>query len=291
MDFAPFVRTLSATAKRKTVQAYYAAAKRFEAFRGDRPYTQGLLQDFVTSMSEEGLSPNTIQLYVYGALSFLVWLKENGGPVAEGLKTPRLPSPKDRLRANLTEEALATYMRVAGAVPQPYSTALLLLPLSGLRVGEMCQLKLQDVAVKPPWGYIFSVREGGGQTVKSKSERQVPTLKSAFPILRGYLESVRATLPGRTWLFPKPKSDEHIDKWAMQWYMRRVRAEVGIATLTPHTLRHVFENILEQSGVHGLRIAAIMGHRNLSTTMKYSHPTMEQLIGDLEAVSTPWAKE
>ena len=62
---------------------------------------------------------------------------------------------------------LSQYFLLADGAIEPYRTMLKLLPLSGLRIGEMCQLAIADVEVKKGWGYMFLVREGSGQEVKS----------------------------------------------------------------------------------------------------------------------------
>jgi integrase len=277
-----YLRQLRAIRKPKCVEVYDLAARKLEKFLDGRNISQSLLQEWVITLVEEGYSPSSIQTYSYGALDYLQWKHENG--LCEEMKLPKLPSLVKRLKPHITEDVLISYMTIAKEVPEPYATALLLLPLSGLRVGEMVQLKVVDVSYKKPWGYVFSVCMGSGQNVKRNKERRVPTLKSAYPILKRYLENVRRNMDG-PWLFPNVRDyNKHIEISRMQFYVREIRGRVGILDLTPHTLRHVFENILEKAGVHAFKIMQLLGHSNMRTSLVYSDPSDEPIFAELEKV-------
>jgi integrase len=72
----------------------------------------------------------------------------------------------------------------------------------------------------------------------------------------------------------------------LQHHMRRVRGELGIEHLTPHTLRHTYLTILNENGITGFDLAEIAGHKNLSTTRLYVHPTANDLSRKVEAIQT-----
>lgn len=269
-----------------TVDVYADGINEFASYLGVRPYsaiTPGVMQAFVTHLKGKGFMPATIAVKVSATMSFLKWLHGERKMAAMPDK-PRCPPVGKYIQPVVMEDVLATYIAVAREVREPYSTALLLLPFCGLRVSEMCQLRLEDISVRPPWGFVLKVGSDHrqGQNTKGHKERMVPMIPAGSVFLKRYLRDTRPHLGDSVWLFPAVDSlrpDEHISSKGMQQTMRKIRGKVGLNNLTPHTLRHTFKRLLEEGGVHGLKIAELMGHSSLSTTAGYGRPTARDLEG------------
>ena len=281
-----FERQIKAVREPNTVDAYVQGAKRFERFLGGTfdAVTPNTMSDFVVHLVEGGLAPPSVHLYKAGATQYLNWLRLRGMTIPEQAK-PMMPRIKEKIIGILDDDLLTKFMGVAKTIRDPYRTALSLLPLTGLRVGEMGALRLKDVLVRPPWGYVFILHN-----TKGRCDRTVPVLKSGTAILKTYITNVRPALPGDVWLFPSRRGT-HIHTDSLELYMRQVKKTMGVLNLTPHTLRHIYATILERSGVSDLKIMQIMGHKNLQTTRRYVHLTAEDLASDLDRVKTPWADE
>lgn len=279
-----FLDAIKAVRAKKTVEAYSTASKKFEQFlaKWDKTLEQApknALSAFSVYLSRSGLAPASVHLYVNGATQYINWCRENGVSVQE-MKKPRMPRVREHIPVILKEQALATYIEVARSVREPYGTALALLPMTGLRVGEMCRLEMTHVVIKRPW-VRFVVMES-----KSKADRTVPMLKQGKPLLGHYLKNVRPGLLGDRWLFPN-RDGNPISKRLVQEEMRAVRAELGIEHLTPHTLRHTYLTILNENGITGFDLAEIAGHKNLSTSWLYVHPDASRLSREVENIDLP----
>ncbi len=136
-----------------------------------------------------------------------------------------------------------------------------LMYLAGLRVSEMCGLTLGDVNLAR--GFIRVTGKGG-------RERIVPLTSKLQSLIESYLRGPGMHLsPGsllvggnrRTW-------HDMIKKYS--------RRNLGRSDVHCHTLRHSFATTLYEEGVQIERIAQLLGHARLDTTMIYAHISLAQ---------------
>lgn len=248
-------------------------------------YTPTLLQEFVDHLCSKGLMPNSVQLYYMGARMFITWLKKKGEDVPEqaSVELPRINEGAPKV---IKPDDLSEFMTRAREQREPYSTCLMMLPLTGLRISEAVSLELSNVLVTTG-GYTFLVKD-----TKGKRDRYVPMLKSGTPLFCHYLMHVRRTLPGTKWVFPSPKSSKKgmmpIHTRVVQEIMKDIRDAHGL-NFTPHTLRHVYATVLHRNGISDIHKAKLLGHRSVNTTQRYIHLDPNDLHSDIANVETPWA--
>lgn len=130
----------------------------------------------------------------------------------------------------------------------------------GLRVGEVCRLKISDIDKDR-----MQIR-----IVKSKGnhDRYVP-LSSA--ILGGLDKYLRSSLPV-TYLFNGKTKGEPLGHSAVQQSFRLALQKANInKDACVHTLRHTFATHLLEDGVDIVTIKELLGHVNIQTTMMYLH--------------------
>jgi integron integrase len=283
----------------RTEQAYVAWVRRFVLFHGKRhPRDMGCaeVEAFLSELASTRRVTAATQNQAKSALLFLY--REVLGtelPWLDNVESAKTPA---RLPVVLTR---AEVRQVIDRVEGTTGLILRLLYGTGMRIMEGVRLRVKDVDFAR--GEIV-VREGkGGKDRVTILPRQLTTA------LREHLEKVRTLhqidleagwgdvyMPfamdrkypraGREWgwqyVFPAagrsrdPRSGavrrHHIDEQAVQRAMRQALRDVNIAKpATPHTLRHSFATHLLESGYDIRTVQELLGHRNVSTTMIYTH--------------------
>lgn len=140
---------------------------------------------------------------------------------------------------------------------------------SGLRVGELTGLNVDDVDLKQ--GLVKVLGKGG-------KERVVPVGGKALKAIEAYL-AVRPELGGHDAeaLFLGKKGgrlNDRVFRRQVERYVTELSLESGVS---PHALRHTFATHMLEAGADIRAIQELLGHAGLSTTQKYTHINLDHL--------------
>lgn len=187
-----------------------------------------------------------------------------------------LPKAKGRpsgTRDALTPDQLMAYYQAVEEYSDPVRTILRLLPRTGLRISEMCNLKVEnDTKRSGVRGLLFRG--------KRDEERFVPLNKPAILALDEFKKRASPT----EWFF-LGYGGSPITPAAVRKVTRAIAAEVrDLAGLSPHQLRHTFATSLLRSGTDLRSVQALMGHKNIETTARYLHPDAAMLRGAVDGL-------
>ena len=171
-------------------------------------------------------------------------------------------------------EARAIIGRVRSPVQK---TAMLLMYACGLRITEAATLEVTAID-----GIIGFIRVIG----KGNKERQVPLPQPVLAELRSLWKTHR----DKRWLFPSPRQEGPISRYAL-WltFKQAVRAAGITRRITPHSLRHSYATRLLESGVDIRVVQILLGHARIGTTAIYTHltePTRASLKRILDKLMT-----
>ena len=142
---------------------------------------------------------------------------------------------------------------------------------TGLRIGEMTRLTVEDVAWEgEPREEVFVSHA----ITKGRKSRAVPFNPVAKECVRKLLEFNEkrgfSTTPQAP-LFPW-KSHGFLPSREAEREIQRLREKVGLSPkITPHAFRHFFANRLRKAGVDPFTIAVILGHASVDTTQGYTN--------------------
>ena len=142
-----------------------------------------------------------------------------------------------------------------------------LLYASGMRVSELCQLKISDLSD------TFVKVKG-----KGKKERMIPVGKRAIEAVDHYLVHFRGVVkedPAPLFVSQRGKPISRTIIW------ERIKAYTRSAAIdkevSPHTLRHSFATHLLENGADLRLIQDMLGHEDIGTTDRYTHVTGNRL--------------
>ncbi len=188
-------------------------------------------------------------------------------PVGQQTTAPRHLSDRE-------EESLLAAVGASGTLRD--RTLIVVLLHTGLRASEVCSLGRADVTLGKRSG---SLRVTG----KHNKYREIPLNATARAALQEYLPTFPAEVAT---LFPSGKTGLALSARALGHLIKRYAQQARLADVSPHDLRHRFGyRMAEVVPLH--RLAQIMGHDSLDTTMTYVRATRVDLQKEVEKIA--WA--
>jgi len=291
----------------RTEQAYVAWTRRFIEFHGRRhPLTLGEkhVRDFLTHLAVRSQVSAATQNQALCAILFLyrrVLLREIGW--VDGITRAK---PSRKLPVVLSRDEIKRLLdQLEGAKWLMAS----LMYGAGLRLLECARLRVKDID--------FDRRQIAVRSGKGKKDRITLLPESIVQTLKKHLDEVRdlyerdlhtgnvgASMPpaldrkypnaGREWgwqyVFPatRPYVDRetgrprrhHAHESVMQRAVKEAVRKAGIAKrATCHSLRHSFATHLLEDGYDIRTVQELLGHRDLNTTMIYTHVVNQGRLG------------
>jgi integron integrase len=283
----------------RTEEAYAGWIRRFILFHNKRhPATMGgdEVNDFLTSLAVEGQVSASTQNQALSALLFLYReVLDDALPWLQDLVRARRPV---RLPVVLSEAEVRKVLAELEGTPKLVAQ---LLYGGGLRLLECLQLRVKDLN--------FSRHEICVRDPKGRRDRLTVLARAAEEPLRAHLEHVaalherdkadgfgRIVLPNALarkfpnastdwvwqWVFPATSRwvdketnleyRHHLHETVMQRAMHAAVKRAGIGKrATCHTFRHSFATHLLEHGQDIRTVQELLGHRDVATTMIYTH--------------------
>lgn len=150
-----------------------------------------------------------------------------------------------------------------------------LLYSSGLRVGELTSLRVQDLDLNNGWVRVMG---------KGNKERYVPVGSKAKEALEAYLpvrlllEAQSKTLRSDGALFLNGRGGR-LSSRSIRRILKHYLDNAGLARdASPHAFRHSFATHMLQGGADLRSIQELLGHAGLSTTQRYTKVDLGRLM-------------
>jgi integrase/recombinase XerC len=288
--FAQFLQELRERGRSpRTMRAYQFDWSQFATWYSDvnqEPFTLERLaamdvQDYITWGRQQGLKATTLNRRLAWLKRYATWGEQQGVVNPEmrrrikAIPIQRKQQLAPRSLPPREARKLLKEVKVRGNSRDEAIIAILL--YTGLRVGELVSLQMEDVTLTERKG-VIRVR---AEVAKGGKEREVPVPKKAREAFKAYMEerpsiSSGALFMGRQGALSAEGVAAVVAKYA---------AWSRLEGVTPHILRHTFAySYLEKNNNDLVALADILGHSDLNTTRIYTRRRLSDLQEGAERV-------
>lgn len=232
------------------------------------------------------LKPASINRYLVSVKRYFSWASDQGLVSRDPAKAVKLVPrvmPAPRHLSNKEESALVAAAENHGTLRD--RTLIVVALHTGLRAEELCKLKPDHVKLGKRSGHLTVYGKRG-------KYREVPLNVTARDALREWLDALPE---GSPWLFPSRKGKmnssserelQPITVRGLGYAVKRYAELARLEDVSCHDLRHRFGyRMAQKTALH--KLAQIMGHDSLDTTMVYVRATQGDLQNSVDEIA--WA--
>ncbi len=272
-----FVRSLSSSSD-NTVLAYAGDVAQFVTWaeraglEGPASVDRLFLRRYLAYLATRRFARRSIARKAAALRRYFAWLVRTGAIAADPSARLTAPRGESRLPHVLRPAELEPLLEAGvdgDAVALRDVAVLELLYGSGLRVGELCGLKIADVDLRSHRVTVWG---------KGSKQRRVPMSVPSVDAVHAWLDHARAHLlvsgqvsPGDV-LFLNRRGRALTPRDT-----RRILDRRSANPTHPHALRHTFATHLLDGGADLRAVQELLGHADLATTQLYTHVSKERL--------------
>ena len=266
-----------------TVNAYLADIHKLYQFLADEQIhpldtTLDTLETFSATLRDLGIQPRSQARILSGIRSFYHYLILDDYLEADPSELLESPQVGLHLPEVLTIEEIDNLIEsidLSTREGQRNRTILETLYSCGLRVSELCNLKISDLYLEE--GFIKVEGKGNKQRLIPISPRAIRELqlyfidRNQFSIKKDYEDYVFIS-----------KRGTNISRIMVFHIIKTLAEAIGLKkTISPHTFRHSFATHLLEGGANLRAIQCMLGHESIGTTEIYTHIDKSRLRSEI----------
>ncbi len=234
------------------------------------------IKSYLTHLYEKKYKSTTISRKISALRTFYAFLYDKNIVDKNVFEYITLPKKEKRLPKYLSNDDIDEIFKIIDiSTPLGIRNRLILELLygSGLRVSELCNIKLSDIDFSNK-----SIRIIG----KGKKERIVYYGEPCKRIIDLYLNGTRNEILGKNkneyLIIGNKKSNKSLSVRSVELILNNIIESTSLnKKASPHTLRHTFATHLLNDGCDILIVKELLGHSSLDTTGIYTHISNERL--------------
>ena len=227
------------------------------------------LHRYSWELLDVGIIPRSIARNLAAIRSFYGFLLLDGyikQDPTELLDNPRVPKHLPTVLSREEVERILACLDLSLPQERRDHCILELLYTSGLRISELCNLKISDLYLDE--GFIRVVGKGNKQ-------RLVPLAHRAVKEIKLWLQErneIKIKNGEEDMLFVSHQRGKRVSRITVFHNLKLYALRAGIEkNISPHTFRHTFATHLLEGGANLRAIQQMLGHEKLGTTQLYTH--------------------
>lgn len=266
-----------------TVSAYLAdISKLFQFLKDEQIHpldvTLDNLETFSANLRDLGIQPRSQARILSGIRSFYHYLILEDylqADPSELLESPQIGLHLPEILTLEEIDALIESIDLSANEGQRNRTILETLYSCGLRVSELCNLKLSDLYLEE--GFIKVEGKGSKQRLIPISPRAIRELQLYF-LDRNQI-SIKKDCEDYVFI---SKRGKNISRITVFHIIKTLAEAIGMKkTISPHTFRHSFATHLLEGGANLRAIQCMLGHESIGTTEIYTHIDKNRLRSEI----------
>ena len=266
-----------------TINAYLADISKLFLFLTDEQIhpldaTLDNLETFSASLRDLGIQPRSQARILSGIRSFYHYLLLEDYLQADPCELLESPQIGLHLPETLTLEEINSLIEnidLSSREGQRNRTILETLYSCGLRVSELCNLKISDLYLEE--GFIKVEGKGNKQRLIPISHKAIRELQLYF-IDRNQI-SIKKDYEDYVFI---SKRGTNISRIMVFHIIKTLSEAIGLKKrISPHTFRHSFATHLLEGGANLRAIQCMLGHESIGTTEIYTHIDKNRLRSEI----------
>ncbi len=228
---------------------------------------------YLEYLYDRHLSRNSVSRKLSSIRCFYHYLKEEGIVLEnyfQEVKNPKKVLGLPKYAKNQDLEKMFSVFDKTNSLGQRNALILEMLYATGVRVGELVNIKLSDIN-----SFDHTIRILG----KGRKMRMVFYGSYCEDVLNLYLHDGYRSLNTKNsdYLFLNKNGGKLSSRYVAIVIDKAVRKCEIDYHISPHTLRHTFATDLLNAGADLMSVKEMLGHSSINTTSIYTHVTSEQL--------------
>jgi len=217
---------------------------------------------FVEHEQDRGLRPTSVSLQLQVLYAFFNYLVDHDVLHPDILKRKihvKVPNPLPRA---IDPEDVKEFLDVP---KDPRDDAMILILLrTGMRIGELLDLRVKDLNVKEQTIEIFEAQKNRTGRVVYLSEDALAAVKKWLRLRKPHIQYLFYGPSGRPLTYPAARNVfmKYLDK-----------AGLSHKDYTPHCLRHTFASEMLNAGMSLQNLQSLLGHNCIEMTRRYARLT------------------
>jgi integrase/recombinase XerC len=235
-----------------------------------------MVRSFIAALHRGGAKKVSAARKLASLRTFFRYLCREGVLQKNPARAILQPRTERRIPSHLEEAEVTAFLDLPAEDDADLraQTLLELLYATGVRCSELVGLDLADVDLDERMIRVLG---------KGRKERVVPFGTRARDAILQYLPARLRFRPRVEALFLNARGGRLTQRSVQRIVGARLKQMALAKKASPHTLRHSFATHLLQRGVDLRSIQELLGHSSLSTTQRYTHLNLQQILGVYKA--------